>query len=158
LIFDDYPTNLTFDRFQGVYKGESVMELRGGFASPVPVEKGYYNFSLENPYTYGSRALLDNVVDNTVYIKFKLLKTDNISFKIGESLPWKTRKGEVIKGNAKQIQSNINLGDLEEDIDYIIMQRSVFKNNKWVDDIPDKTMKDLSKKIDDLLKDTKFCK
>ncbi|WP_237275721.1 fibronectin type III domain-containing protein [Tenacibaculum ovolyticum] len=158
LIFDDYPTNLTFDRFQGVYKGESVMELRGGFASPVPVEKGYYNFSLENPYTYGSRALLDNVVDNTVYIKFKLLKTDNISFKIGESLPWKTRKGEVIKGNAKQIQSNINLGDLEEDIDYIIMQRSVFKNNKWVDDIPDKTMKDLSKKIDNLLKDTKFCK
>ncbi|WP_422091810.1 hypothetical protein [Tenacibaculum ovolyticum] len=158
LRFDDYPTNLTFDRFQGVYKGESVMELRGGFASPVPVEKGYYNFSLENPYTYGSRALLDNVVDNTVYIKFKLLKTDNISFKIGESLPWKTRNGKVIKGNAKQIQSNINLGDLEEDIDYIIMQRSVFKNNKWVDDIPDKTMKDLSKKIDDLLKNTKFCK
>ena len=124
----------------------SIEDLGGRFASPV--FQGEYN-KIDMPFTYDSRALLDDIQEGTVYIKFKIIDYSDLEFKYGNAIPWKNRKGEVVSGNAKQIESNKGFHTLAEE-SYEIIQKSVFKGGKWIDIIPDKSLK-----IDDLVKKIK---
>ena len=141
-----------FDRFQNpkVDKADGkvteVTELGGGFASPVKLDE--YN-KIDIPYTYDSRALLEDVQEGMVYIKFRIKKADGFSFSYGDAIPWKNNKGVMQQGLAKQVQSTtMRFHDdvFKRGIHYDIVQRSIFRGGKWVDDI-----EDLAFKVDKLI-------
>ncbi len=130
--------NVVYDRFQTVRvdKEGNIIEsqkLGGGFASPVPKNK----YDVDYPYSYASRALMDDISEGTYYIKFKLKNTQGVSFEVGEAIPWRTKEGKRVQGKATQIKSNVKLNELEKDIDYEILQRSVYRNSNWVDEVED---------------------
>ncbi|MBF4516607.1 fibronectin type III domain-containing protein [Flavobacterium sp. ANB] len=136
-----------FDRFQNpkVDKADGkiteVTELGGGFASPVKLDE--YN-KIDIPYTYDSRALLEDIQEGMVYIKFRMKNVDGLKFSYGDAIPWKNKNGVLQQGLAKQIQSNHKFHDATYFIKgatYDIVQRSVFRGGKWVDEIEDLTFK-----------------
>ncbi|WP_131494904.1 fibronectin type III domain-containing protein [Flavobacterium sp. MEB061] len=142
-----------FDRFQNpkVDKADGkvteVTELGGGFASPVNLDE--YN-KIDIPYTYDSRALLEDIQEGMVYIKFRMKNVDGLKFSYGDAIPWKNKNGVLQQGLAKQIQSNHKFHDATYFIKgatYDIVQRSVFRGGKWVDEIEDLTFK-----VDKLIK------
>lgn len=142
-----------FDRFQNpkVDKADGkiteVTELGGGFASPVKLDD--YN-KIDIPYTYDSRALLEDIQEGMVYIKFRMKNVDGLKFSYGDAIPWKNKNGVMQQGLAKQIQSNHKFHDVTYFIKgatYDIVQRSVFRGGKWVDEIEDLTFK-----VDKLIK------
>ena len=109
----------TFDRFQ------IDENLGGGFASPVNTGEGVGDLV----FTYDSRALKYQISEGTYYIKFKLkgnLPSD-LKFEYGESIPWFNASG-----NADQIKSSYNFGNLIEGVDYDIIERLVYQNGQWV--------------------------
>ncbi|WP_264529648.1 fibronectin type III domain-containing protein [Flavobacterium sp. N502540] len=135
-----------FDRFQNpkVDKADGkiteVTELGGGFASPV--YKNEYN-KIDIQYTYDSRALLEDVQEGMVYIKFKIKDASGIEFSYGDAIPWKNKNGIKQQGLAKQIRTKpkFHESSFKKGITYDIVQRSVFRGGKWVDDIEDLTYK-----------------
>ena len=142
-------SNLVFDRFQTVGKDRKgnpleFQKLGGGFASPVEVNK----YGAQYPFTYKSRALMDELQEGTYYIKFKMLSTKNIEFRVGEAMPWKTKRGVPVEGMANQVLTNIKFHNMQNNVDYKILQRSVKRGTKWTHEIDD-----FSKQLDIF----KFC-
>ena len=129
----------SFDRFQ---KSEN---LDGSFAAPVGKDE---YFKIDIPYTYDSRALLSNIEEGTVYIKFKIKDSKGLEFNYGPAAPWKNKKGNPLSGKAQQIQSNVKFDELNPN-SFEIVQKSVFKNGEWKHII-----EDFSKQLDEF----KFCK
>ncbi len=123
--------------------------MSGGFASPV--FKGEYN-KIDIPYTYDSRALLDNIQEGTVYIKFRVKDPEGLTFKYGEAIPWKNKDGQKLQGMAMQVQSNVNLKDIDKSR-YDIVQKSIYEGNgEWRH-----IVEDVSKKVDDIMGNLKNC-
>lgn len=142
-----------FDRFQNprVDKADGkvteVIELGGGFASPVKLDE--YN-KIDIPFTYDSRALLEDIQEGMVYIKFRIKKADGLKFRYGDAIPWKNKNGISQQGLAKQVESSTMKFHDEafiNGIHYDIVQRSVFRGGRWVDDIEDLTFR-----VDKLIK------
>ena len=135
-----------FDRFQNpkVDKADGkiteVTELGGGFASPV--YKNEYN-KIDIQYTYDSRALLEDVQEGIVYIKFKIKDASGIEFSYGDAIPWKNKNGIKQQGLAKQIRTKpkFHESSFKKGIIYDIVQHSIFRGGKWVDEIEDLTYK-----------------
>jgi len=109
----------TFDRFQG------YEDLGGRFASPVNSGEGVGDLV----FTYDSRALNTQIQDGTYYIKFKLKNNlpSDLKFEYGETIPWFNTAG-----NAEQIKSSYNFGNLIEGVHYDIVEKFVFQNGQWV--------------------------
>ncbi|MCV6631542.1 MAG: fibronectin type III domain-containing protein [Flavobacteriaceae bacterium] len=142
-IKDAY-SNLIFDRFQTLdYQGVPQPNLNGGFASPVRVN----NYEIEMPFTFNSRALMDEITEGTYYIRFQLKNTEGLIFQKGKAIPWYTKDGKFVEGGAEQIQTNIRFNELDPK-DYLILQKSVRKGTKW-----DHLIDDFSKQLDRF----KFC-
>ncbi|WP_425658301.1 fibronectin type III domain-containing protein [Tenacibaculum ascidiaceicola] len=143
-----------YDRFQTpriLENGDvqSIETLGGGFASPV--FKGEYNIDI--PYTYDSRALLDNVKEGTVYIKFRVKDPKGLIFKYGEAIPWKNRTEDKLQGMAMQVQiDGIKFHSDGFKDKYDIVQKSIYRNGKW-----EKITEDVSKKVDDIMGNLKKC-
>ncbi len=124
------------------------MNLAGGFASPV--YKGEYKIDI--PYTYDSRAILSDIEEGTVYIKFRIKDASGLEFKYGKALPWKSKDGEKLQGMAMQVQSNVNLKDIDKS-KYDIVQQSIYEGNgKWKHIVEDKSVK-----VDKILDKIKNC-
>ncbi len=144
-----------YDRFQTprvLENGDiqSIENLGGGFASPV--FKGEYN-KIDIPYTYDSRALLDNIQEGTVYIKFRIKDPNGLSFKYGEALPWKNRAQGKLQGKAMQVQiENIKFHSEGFKGKYDIVQKSIYRNKKWHHEI-----NDLSETVDNIMGNLKKC-
>lgn len=137
-----------YDRFQSMYQGKPSMNLAGGFASPV--YKGEYNIDI--PFTYDSRAILSDIEEGTVYIKFRMKDATGVEFKYGEALPWKNKEGKKLQGMAMQVQSNVNLKDIDP-ADYDIVQKSIYEGNgNWKHIVEDKSIK-----VDKILDKIKKC-
>ena len=79
---------------------------------------------------------MDGIQENTVYIKFKIENASELEFRRGEAIPWVSRNNEDLQGGAIQMASNKNLNEIDQ-TNYKIIQRSVYKNGKWVDEIND---------------------
>jgi hypothetical protein len=109
----------TFDRFQ------IDEDLGGGFASPVNSGEEVGDLV----FTYDSRALKYQISEGTYYIKFKLKNNipSDLKFEYGEAIPWFNASG-----NANQIKSSYNFGNLTEGVDYDIIERLVYQNGQWV--------------------------
>lgn len=123
-----YP-ELVFDRFQTKYRGVEQSQLGGSYASPVLGSQ--YN-QIDNVFTYDARALMDDLEEGTHYIKFRLKNTDNITFEVGEAIPWKNKKGVKTSGGAIQVKiKDRKFSDLIEGKDYDIIQQSRKSNGSW---------------------------
>lgn len=144
-----YP-ELVFDRFQTKYRGIEQSKLGGSYASPVLGSQ--YN-QIDNVFTYDARALMDDLEEGTYYIKFRLKNTDNITFEVGEAIPWKNKKGVKTAGGAVQVKiNNKKFSDLIEGKDYDIIQQSRRESNgSWkhlIEDTRELVNKILSKQLD----------
>ena len=83
------------------------------------------------------------------YIKFKIKDFSGLEIKYGEALPWKNKFGKPLDGNADQVEIlGKKFHNLEEGLDYEIVQKSIYRNGKWDDIVPDRSL--IRSKIDKL--------